>query len=278
MYKNAKLCVGVVFISEPSDVTTGVGKNVHFNCDYIGTHASPIWNVTHTTRTSRLVSSSRLPHNHILTSKGLTIMDVDEAQNMTSYACLFRIYDRDQILIISSRIGTLIVLDTITFDFQLTSGSNFELSTAHRTIELFQGDSIPSVTINKLGYSADTYVVIVRIKSDLYNTCKRISSFTANYHIIIHAIAIISAFEEQIFWYAFDAQTSERTILGTVLGVVLQRPNNYRIEIVSPVRSIEDSGAHVVTPEPLLICIYDKDCKKIICYCNHDILIIVLQY
>ena len=134
-----------MFISEPNDVITGAGKDVHFSCDYIGTHASPIWNVTYPTRTSRILSSRRLPHNHILTSNGLAIMNVNEAQNKTSYACLFQIHDRDQIVIISSRIGKLIVLDTITFNFQLTShpGSNFELSAAHRTIELFKGDSIP---------------------------------------------------------------------------------------------------------------------------------------
>ena len=139
--------------------------DVHFHCDYVGTHASPIWKITHPEGTSRMVSTARLPHNHFSTDTGLVIRGVDETQNMTSYACLFRIYDRDQIVIITSRVGTLIVLETITFDLQLSDINNIQLTNASRMLELFQGDSIPSITIRKLGYSEDTFIVIVRIKS-----------------------------------------------------------------------------------------------------------------
>ena len=58
------------------------------------------------------------------------------------------------------------VLDTIAFDIQLSSGSNyFDDSLARQIIELFRGDEIPSMTIRKFGYSADTFIVIVKIKS-----------------------------------------------------------------------------------------------------------------
>ena len=141
--------------------------DVHFHCDYVGTHASPIWKITHPEGTSRMVSIARLPHNHFSTDTGLVIRGVDETQNMTSYACLFRIYDRDQIVIITSKVGTLIVLETITFDLQLSDINNIQLTNASysRMLELFQGDSIPSLSIRKLGYSEDTFIVIVRIKS-----------------------------------------------------------------------------------------------------------------
>ena len=66
---------------------------------------------------------------------------------------------------ITSRVGTLIVLETITFDLQLSDINNIQLTNASRMLELFQGDSIPSITIRKLGYSEDTFIVIVRIKS-----------------------------------------------------------------------------------------------------------------
>ena len=170
------LHLGLVFISEPSNVTTGMGRDIHFNCDYFGTHASPFWKITHPTGTLRTVSTARLPRNHFSTRMGLAIKDVDETHNMTSYACLFQIHDRDQIVIISSREGTLTVLDTIAFEFQLSNNSDFELSASNRTLELFHGDSIPPVTIKKFGYSTDTFIVYVRIKS-LNNghcsTCKK---------------------------------------------------------------------------------------------------------
>lgn len=164
------LYTGLVFISEPSNITTGMKMDVHFNCDYIGTHASPLWTITQPTGTFKTVSTARLPRNHFSTGKGLAIRNVDESHNMTSYACHFQIYNKDEIVLISSRTGTLVVLDTITF--QLSAASNFEVS---QTIELFQGDSIPSMTIRKLGYSADTFIVIMRIESfnnDRCNTSK----------------------------------------------------------------------------------------------------------
>lgn len=67
-------------------------------------------------------------------------------------------------------------------------------------------------------------------------------------------------------WYAFDTQTYEHTLL---LGDELPHSNNYLVEMISPVSSIEMSGAHVLVPEPLHICIFDKDCKRLlICACN----------
>lgn len=159
-------CTGLVFITEPSNITTGIGMDVRFNCDYVGTHATPVWNITNSIEgTSRLVSTARLPHKHFSTGKGLSITEVDETHNLTTYACMFRVYDRDELVIISSKEGTLTVLDTIIFDFQLDDSRNFELSASNRTIEVFRSDTVPLVTIKKFGYSTDTFIVIVRIKS-----------------------------------------------------------------------------------------------------------------
>ena len=151
--------------------------DVYFSCDYVGTHATPVWNITNSIkRTSRLVSTARLPHKHYSTGKGLGIIEVDETHNLTRYACMFRVYDRDELVIISSKEGTLTVLDTITFAFQL---SGFELSVSNRTIELFQGDSIPSMTIRKFGYSSDTFIIIVRIKSFNNDHCSKRKGMSA---------------------------------------------------------------------------------------------------
>ena len=140
--------------------------DVHFDCNYIGTHASPLWTITHPTGTLRTVSTARLPRNHFSTGKGLSIRNVDESHNRTSYTCHFQIHDKDQVVRISSREGILMVLDTIAFDIQLSSGSNhFDHSLARQIIELFRGNKIPSMTIKKFGYSADTFIVIVKIKS-----------------------------------------------------------------------------------------------------------------
>lgn len=176
---------GLVFISEPSNITTGMGMDVHFNCDYFGTHASPLWKITHPTGALRTVSTARLPRNHFSTGEGLAIKNVDESHNLTSYACLFKIHDRDQIVIISSRKGMLTVLDTITFDIQLSLGSNFEVPSARQRIELFQGDNIPSMTIKKFGYSADTFIVIVRIKSFNNDYCSTSKRLMSDCHILL---------------------------------------------------------------------------------------------
>lgn len=153
--------------------------DVHFDCNYIGTHASPLWTITHPTGTLRTVSTARLPRNHFSTGKGLSIRNVDESHNRTSYTCHFQIHDKDQVVRISSREGTLMVLDTIAFDIQLSSGSNhFDHSLARQIIELFRGDKIPSMTIKKFGYSADTFIVIVKIKSFNDDHCSTSKTIT----------------------------------------------------------------------------------------------------
>lgn len=161
---------------EPRNITAGIGMDVHFNCKHTGTLASPFWNITYPNGASRTVSTARLPHYHFSTGMGLLIRDVDETHNMTSYACMFRIYDRNELIIISSKAGTLIVLENIRFDLQLRDSNGFEISTTTRSLELFQGDSLPFITIKKFGYSADTFIVIVRITKtfddDHNNTCE----------------------------------------------------------------------------------------------------------
>lgn len=151
--------------------------DVHFNCDYVGTLAIPVWNITNSIEgKSRLVSTSRLPHKHISTGNGLSIVEVDETYNLTTYACIFQVYDRDELVIISSKVGTLTILETITFDLQIRDSDSLDISTTSRSLELFQGDNVPLITIKKLGYSFDTFILIVKttksFNSRLCNSCK----------------------------------------------------------------------------------------------------------
>lgn len=152
---------GLIFVSEPSNVTVGVGQEAHFSCSYYGTHASPLWNIIHPGGTSKTVSTARLPLKHSSNATGLTVVDVEDSHNMTSYSCLFQIYNRNRIELITSTIGTLIVLETITFSLRLSSHTQLP---NNQTLNLFKGDSPPLLTIVKSGYSADTFVVVLRIK------------------------------------------------------------------------------------------------------------------
>ena len=54
-------------------------------------------------------------YKHFSETSGLFIKDVDENHNMTSYSCLFQIYDRNKVKIIASAIGMLIMLETIIY-------------------------------------------------------------------------------------------------------------------------------------------------------------------
>lgn len=73
---------------------------------------------------------------------------------------------------------------------------------------------------------------------------------------------LLIAVREQVLWYAFDTQTYEHSLLDTILGDEPPHSNNYLVEIISPVSSIEESGAHVLIPEPIHICIFNKVCKR----------------
>ena len=152
--------IGITFISEPRNVRVGVGQKAHFECIYHGTHAAPIWNITYPRGTSRILSTGKLPLKHFSNATGLFIKDVDESHNMTSYSCLFQIYDRDKVKVIASTAGMLIVVETITFDLQI---SNYVHLVSNRTLDLVKGDIPPLLQIIKQGYSTDTYVVILSI-------------------------------------------------------------------------------------------------------------------
>ena len=84
-----------------------------------------------------------------------------------------------------------------------------------------------------------------------------------------------TAYEDQILWYAFDAQTYEHTLMLTTDE---QHSNNYLIEIISPVNSIEMSGAYVVIPDPILICVIDIESKKSVKSALYIFAIIIIQY
>ncbi len=65
-----------------------------------------------------------------------------------------------------------------------------------------------------------------------------------------------------MLWYAFDTQTYEHTLRDTMLSGESPHSNNYLVEIIGPVRSIEMSGAHVLIPEPIHVDISDRHCKR----------------
>ena len=148
---------GLTFISEPNTTKVGEGKDVRFDCIYIGTHAHPLWNITYSDGTSRLMSTTRLPPKHFLRDTGIAILDVDETMNMTSYSCLFQVYNRNEVVFVSSRVGTLIVLQTIVFSLRFAASIDNQLS-------LLEGDYPLEVLIIKEGYSANTFVVILTIE------------------------------------------------------------------------------------------------------------------
>lgn len=85
----------------------------------------------------------------------------------------------------------------------------------------------------------------------------RISVITVAHNVSV----LFTEFEEQILWYPFDRQIHEHTLPGIGLGDEQQHSNDYFIEIISPVTSIEKSGAHVVIPDPILICIFNTESK-----------------
>ena len=153
--------LGVNFISQPSNVTVGIGSNVHFNCTYTGTNANPLWNITNSNRESNLASTIRLPTNHIHSGSGLFVRNVDERQNMSSYSCLFQVYERDKVMILASEVGTLVVLETLTFRLEVT---NYEPLSNGREYILYEGDNAPQVSVILTGYTNDIYSVPLLIK------------------------------------------------------------------------------------------------------------------
>lgn len=142
-------------------MSVGVGQEAHFECVYRGTHAAPIWNITNPGGSSKIVSTGKLPHKHFSKTTGLVIKDVDESHNMTSYSCLFQIYNRKKVEIVASAAGMLIVLETITFDMHI---SNYINHISNRTLNLVKGDSPPLLQITKQGYSAESFIVILSIR------------------------------------------------------------------------------------------------------------------
>lgn len=72
---------------------------------------------------------------------------------------------------------------------------------------------------------------------------------------------LFTAPKEKISWYAFGTQTNEHTL--PMLDYEHRYPTSYLVEIISPVTSIEQRDTEVIVPEPILICIFDKNRKKI---------------
>ena len=156
-------------------MTTGVGTDAHFECAYTGTTANPLWNITSRSGESRIVSTTRLPLQHSHNSSGLTISNVAETQNMTLYSCLFQLFDRDEIVIVSSEPGTLIVMEMVTLSISL----QHYVPTAEHEYSIIEGDTLLGVLITKVGYSPNVIVAPVEVKKLVSesNQCKQIMLF-----------------------------------------------------------------------------------------------------
>lgn len=76
-------------------------------------------------------------------------------------------------------------------------------------------------------------------------------------------LSTTASVDSLISLYVFDAQIDEHTfnILKDEVQHSFEGPNNFLIEVIEPVKSIEASGAHVILPKPLLVRLFDKNSK-----------------
>ena len=164
---------GIAFESEPKNVTVGIGKDAYFPCVYGGSNTIPFWNISSTSGW-KLVSINRLPPKHYYNGTGIIVWGIDASHNMTSYSCLFQLFDRER-LTFSSNIGTLIVTEDITFNLILEGVNNA------KTIDILEGDPVQNLTISKIGHTLDTYLILVAILKDYEGYCGKYNS-TCNAH------------------------------------------------------------------------------------------------
>ena len=100
------------------NITTGLGKTVFFLSTYRGSSVNPLWNISYPDGTSKLVLTTRLPVKLQSNGTGL-IITVNESHNMMGYSCIFQAFDRDKIVLVSSAVGILRVLESVIFSFRV---------------------------------------------------------------------------------------------------------------------------------------------------------------
>ena len=152
---------------------------------------------------------------------------------MTGYSCIFQAFDRDKIVLVSSSVGVLTVLESVIFSFRVNTNTTL----------MSEGDSPPEIAILKSGYTQDTHVIDVSIK--------------------VFTDGIIS--EETRIQLWFYPSTNEHNVTPP-LNVFAEdsypeRLSNVLVEILKADVSGMGNGATIELPQPLLISIYDNDCK-----------------
>jgi hypothetical protein len=223
-----------LYTREPWNITTGLGKTVFFPCMYRGSSVNPLWNISYPDGTSKFVSTTRLPIKLQSNGTGLIISDVDESHNMTGYSCIFQAFDRDKIVLVSSSVGILTVLESVIFSFSIDIDQ----------LNVSEGDYPPQISILKTGYSTDTHSISLLI-----------SVFTDDFNQ--ENVPVIN--------FLFYPSTTEHSIAIPVNPFTedsySERLSKIQIEIFKVHVDGMDSGATIETASPLQILIYDNDCK-----------------
>lgn len=154
----------MAFDLEPKNVTVGVGHEAYFPCKYNGSNILPYWNISKASGWD-VVPTNRLPLKHYFNGTGLIVMDVDESHNMTSFSCIFQVFDHDSLTIVNSVSGTLIVLEDISFHLEL---NGIHIS---ERVALREGDPTHTLRIVKSGHSFDSYLVLLSVVGEHEGYC-----------------------------------------------------------------------------------------------------------
>ena len=103
---------------------------------------------------------------------------------MTGYSCVFQAFDCDRIVLVSSSVGVLTVLESVIFSFHVNTNTTL----------MSEGDTPPEITILKSGYTRDSHVIDVSIRYSLmmallvkrlefrFGSIHQLMSITSHYH------------------------------------------------------------------------------------------------
>lgn len=203
-------------------------------CTYRGPSVNPLWNISYPDGTSKFVSTTRLPIKFQSNGTGLIITDVDESHNMTGYSCTFQAFDRNNIVLVSSSVGILTVLESVIFSFS-NDTDQYNIS---------EGDLPPKISILKTGYSTDTHLISLLISVFTDDSSQKnitVIDLWFNQSTTEHSVDIpLDPFTEDAY---------------------PERLSRIQVEIFQVHVDGMNSGATIETPPPLQLLIYDNDCK-----------------
>ena len=95
----------IVFLQQPMNVTLAAGMDAFFACTYLGTSGVPDWRIS-----NNVFVASALPPRHLYNGSGLVVSNVDLSLNMSSYSCLFPVFNGREFTDIESTIGYLLII------------------------------------------------------------------------------------------------------------------------------------------------------------------------